>query len=39
VWLADHVAGATPHLLEGEGHLSVGVGALDEMFTDLAATW
>jgi pimeloyl-ACP methyl ester carboxylesterase len=39
VWLAHHVAGATPHLLDGEGHLSVAVGALDEMFTDLAATW
>jgi pimeloyl-ACP methyl ester carboxylesterase len=39
VWLADHVAGVTPHLLDGEGHLSVGVGALDEMFTDLAATY
>ena len=23
VWLADHVAGVTPHLLDGEGHLSV----------------
>ena len=39
VWLADHVAGATPHLLEGEGHLSVAVGRMDEMFADLAATW
>jgi pimeloyl-ACP methyl ester carboxylesterase len=38
VWLADHVSGVTAHLLKGEGHLSVGVGALDEMFTDLAAT-
>ena len=37
VWLADHVAGVTAHLLDGEGHLSVGVGALDEMFADLAA--
>jgi pimeloyl-ACP methyl ester carboxylesterase len=39
LWLADHVAGVTPHLLDGEGHLSVGVGAIDEMFADLAATW
>ncbi len=39
VWLADHIAGVTPHLLDGEGHLSVGVGALDEMFADLAATY
>ena len=38
VWLADHVSSVTAHLLKGEGHLSVGVGALDEMFTDLAAT-
>ena len=36
-WLADHVAGVTAHLLDGEGHLSVGVGALDEMFADLRA--
>jgi pimeloyl-ACP methyl ester carboxylesterase len=39
VWLADHVAGVKAHLLEGEGHLSVGVGAADTMFADLAATW
>ena len=36
VWLADHVSGVNAHLLEGEGHLSVGVGALEEMFTGLA---
>lgn len=38
VWLADHVAGVKAHLLEGEGHLSVGVGVADTMFADLAAT-
>jgi pimeloyl-ACP methyl ester carboxylesterase len=38
LWLADHVAGVQSHLLDGEGHLSVGVGALDEMFAELAAT-
>jgi pimeloyl-ACP methyl ester carboxylesterase len=38
VWLADHVVGATAHLLDGEGHLSVGVGRMDEMFAELAAT-
>ena len=38
VWLADHISGVTPHLLAGEGHLSVGVGALAEMFGDLAKT-
>ena len=38
LWLADHVAGVDAHLLNGEGHLSVGVGAVDQMFADLAAT-
>jgi pimeloyl-ACP methyl ester carboxylesterase len=38
VWLADHVNGVTPHLLDGEGHLSIGVGAQDEMFAELART-
>jgi pimeloyl-ACP methyl ester carboxylesterase len=38
LWLADHVAGVDAHLLTGEGHLSVGVGAVDQMFADLAAT-
>jgi pimeloyl-ACP methyl ester carboxylesterase len=37
-WLADHVAGVTAHLLDGEGHLSIGVGALDQMLGELAAT-
>ena len=35
LWLADHVSGVTPHLLAGEGHLSVSLGALDEMFAEL----
>jgi pimeloyl-ACP methyl ester carboxylesterase len=38
VWLAEHITGVTPHLLEGEGHLSVAVGSLDEMFGELATT-
>ena len=38
LWLADHIPGVTPHLLDGAGHLSVGVGAMDRMFADLAAT-
>jgi pimeloyl-ACP methyl ester carboxylesterase len=38
VWLADHVAGVDAHLLDGEGHLSVAVGAIDEMFAALAQT-
>ena len=38
LWLADHVAGVTPHLLDGEGHVSVSFGAADEMFAELATT-
>ena len=34
-WLAAHVPGATVRLKQGEGHLSIGVGALDRMFDDL----
>ena len=37
-WLAERIPGVTAHLLEGEGHLSVGVGALDLMLDELAAT-
>ena len=37
-WLAAHVPGATAHLEQGEGHLSVGVGALDRMFDELMTT-
>lgn len=36
-WLASAVPGATVHLVEGEGHLSIGLGALDVMFDELAA--
>jgi pimeloyl-ACP methyl ester carboxylesterase len=38
VWLAEHVVGVRAHLLQGEGHLSIGVGALDEMLEALAGT-
>jgi pimeloyl-ACP methyl ester carboxylesterase len=34
-WLAAHVPGASVHLEEGEGHLSVGIGALDRMLDEL----
>jgi len=34
-WLASRVPGAAVHLLEGEGHLSIGVGALDAMLDEL----
>ncbi|MBO9520239.1 MAG: alpha/beta hydrolase [Nocardioidaceae bacterium] len=37
-WLAAHVPGAVPHLLPGEGHLSVGVGRIEEIVGELAAT-
>lgn len=34
-WLAGRVPGASVHLLPGEGHLSIGIGALDAMFDEL----
>lgn len=37
-WLAGHLPRATPHLLDGEGHLSVGLGSLDAMLDELVAT-
>ncbi len=36
-WLADHVPGATARLLEGEGHLSLGVTAFDRIVDELVA--
>lgn len=36
-WLAAHVPGARVHLYPDEGHLSLGVGALDRIVADLAA--
>ncbi len=36
-WLSQHVPGATAHLLPGEGHLSVAVGAIDAMLDALLA--
>jgi pimeloyl-ACP methyl ester carboxylesterase len=38
-WLAANVPGATAHLLDGEGHLSVGVGAMPQMLDELRATY
>jgi len=37
-WLATQVPGVRAHLLQGEGHLSVAVGALAAMFAELKAT-
>lgn len=37
-WLAQHLPHAVPHLLPGEGHLSVGLGALDQMLDELVTT-
>jgi pimeloyl-ACP methyl ester carboxylesterase len=34
-WLASNVPGVTAHLEEGEGHLSIGVGALEPMLDEL----
>ena len=37
-WLAAHVPGATARLQQGEGHLSVAVGAIDRMLDELVTT-
>ena len=34
-WLATKLPGATAHLEQGQGHLSIGVGAIDRMLDDL----
>jgi pimeloyl-ACP methyl ester carboxylesterase len=34
-WLAEHVPAVVPHLLDGEGHLSIQVGAFDRMVEEL----
>ncbi|MCW2932311.1 MAG: hypothetical protein JWM19_3273 [Actinomycetia bacterium] len=34
-WLSSHVPGAFAHLEDGEGHLSIGIGALDRMLDEL----
>jgi pimeloyl-ACP methyl ester carboxylesterase len=36
-WLATRVPGATAHIEEGEGHLSIGLGAIGRMLDELAA--
>jgi pimeloyl-ACP methyl ester carboxylesterase len=37
-WLAGRIPGVTAHLEQGEGHLSVGLGALDRMFAELVGS-
>lgn len=37
-WLASRLPGVYAHLEQGEGHLSVGLGALDRMLDELVAT-
>ncbi|SEG81194.1 Pimeloyl-ACP methyl ester carboxylesterase [Actinacidiphila yanglinensis] len=37
-WLAAHVPRAVAHLEQGEGHLSVAVGAIDRMLEELVGT-
>ena len=34
-WLAEHIPGVVPHLVDGEGHLSILVGAFDRMVDEL----
>ena len=36
-WIASQLPGASVHLEEGEGHLSVGIGALDRMLDELVS--
>ncbi len=36
-WLASHVPGVVPHIQDGEGHLSVALGAMDAMLDELVA--
>jgi hypothetical protein len=34
-WLSSRLRGVSAHLEQGEGHLSVGLGALDQMLDEL----
>jgi pimeloyl-ACP methyl ester carboxylesterase len=36
-WLADHIPGARSRLLDDEGHLSIALGAFDQILDDLLA--
>jgi pimeloyl-ACP methyl ester carboxylesterase len=37
-WLAEQLPDASSHLEDGEGHLSIGLGALDRMLDELTTT-
>jgi pimeloyl-ACP methyl ester carboxylesterase len=37
-WLAERIPGVVAHLEQGEGHLSIGIGALDRMLDELATS-
>ncbi len=37
-WLAEHIPGVVAHLEDGEGHLSIGVGATERMLDELVAS-
>jgi pimeloyl-ACP methyl ester carboxylesterase len=37
-WLAEHVPGVVAHLEPGQGHLSVGIGAMGRMLDELVAS-
>jgi pimeloyl-ACP methyl ester carboxylesterase len=37
-WLAEHIPGVVAHLEQGQGHLSIGVGAIDRMLDELVAS-
>jgi pimeloyl-ACP methyl ester carboxylesterase len=36
-WLAEHISNVSAHLEPGEGHLSIGLGAIEEMVEELIA--
>ncbi|WP_375399204.1 alpha/beta fold hydrolase [uncultured Amnibacterium sp.] len=36
-WLAGRIPGVVPHLQQGQGHLSIGIGAMAAMFDELVA--
>lgn len=37
-WLAERIPGVMAHFEEGEGHLSIAIGAIDRMLRELVAT-